>query len=120
MLQQVLVRPQSLTVKQIQIVPSTVRIYASRKLCKKQTRSQTFVILEWARANPTEISEFLRRMGSDVNFQKFYRHMYDPLRHIYRRIFNYEALCSWRRVQLLQDYFRSKGYDREGWHISKK
>ena len=50
------------------------------------------MVLEWARENPTLISEFLRRMGSDINFQKFYRHVYDPLRHCYRRIFNCEAL----------------------------
>ena len=87
-----LARLKSLKVKQLEMVPSTVRSYAIGKFCKKQTRSQIFVILEWARANPTEISEFLRRMGSDVNFQKFYRHVYDPLRHCYRRIFNCETL----------------------------
>ena len=32
-----LVRPQSLKVKQIEIVPSTVRSYAIGKFCKKQT-----------------------------------------------------------------------------------
>lgn len=87
-----LTRPHSLTVKQISIVPSSVWSYAIGKFSRKQVCSQSLVVLEWARSNPTKISEFLRRMGSDINFQKFYCHMYDPLRHMYRRLFNCEAL----------------------------
>ena len=49
-------------------------------------------MMEWARENPTKIADFLRRMGSDIEFQKFYRHLYDPMRHLYRRTFNCEAL----------------------------
>ena len=85
-------RPGSLKVKKLELDPSTVKSFSIGKHCKKVNREQVPVILEWARENPTLIAGFLRRMGSDIQFQKFYRHLYDPLRHCYRRIFNCEAL----------------------------
>ena len=87
-----LLRPQSLKLKALEMDPVTVRSFSIGKLCKKLQREQFPVLIEWARENPTKISEFLRRMGSDVEFQKFYRHLYDPMRHMFRRVFNCEAL----------------------------
>ena len=87
-----LLRPKSLKAKKIVLDPKTVKSFAIGKQCKKAGREQIPAMLEWARENPTLISEFLRRMGSDLEFQKFYRHLYDPLRHCYRRVFNCEAL----------------------------
>ena len=87
-----LMRPLSLKLKALEMDPVTVRSFSIGKLCRKLQRDQFPVLIEWARENPTKISEFLRRMGSDVEFQKFYRHLYDPMRHMFRRIFNCEAL----------------------------
>jgi len=87
-----LLRSKSLNVKKLELDPETVKSYFIGKHCKKVNREQVPVVIEWARENPTQIADFLRRMGSDIEFQKFYRHLYDPLRHCYRRIFNCEAL----------------------------
>ena len=87
-----LLRPKSLQLKSLEMDPATVRSFSIGKQCKKLKREQVPVMMEWARENPTMISDFLRRMGSDIEFQKFYRHLYDPMRHMYRRIFNCEAL----------------------------
>ena len=87
-----LLRPRSLKLKALEMDPVTVRSFSIGKQCRKLQREQFPVIIEWARENPTKIAEFLRRMGSDVEFQKFYRHLYDPMRHMFRRIFNCEAL----------------------------
>ena len=87
-----LLRPKSLKIKCLDMIPGSVKSFAIGKQCKKQNREQIPFMLEWARENPTMISDFLRRMGSDIEFQKFYRHLYDPMRHMFRRIFNCEAL----------------------------
>ena len=87
-----LLRPKSLKLKSLDMDPTTVRSFSIGKQCKKLMHEQVPVMLEWARENPTKISDFLRRMGSDIEFQKFYRHLYDPMRHLYRRTFNCEAL----------------------------
>ena len=87
-----LLRPKSLNLKSLDMDPATVRSFSIGKQCKKLMREQLPVMMEWARENPTKIADFLRRMGSDIEFQKFYRHLYDPMRHLYRRTFNCEAL----------------------------
>ena len=87
-----LLHPKSLKVKKLEFDPSTVKSFVIGKHCSKVNREQVPVMLEWARENPTLIAEFFRWMGSDLHFQKFYRHLYDPFRHCYRRLFNCEAL----------------------------
>lgn len=87
-----LTAPGSLSHKVLNMNPETVKSFKIGRFCTKQARIQRLIVLEWARLNPNLISEFLRRMGADVQFQKFYRHLYDPLRHLFRRLFAQEAI----------------------------
>ena len=87
-----LLRPSLLKSKLLQIDPAEVKSYVIGKFCAKQPRTQRFVVLEWARMNLNLITPFLRRMSTDVNFQKFYRHLYDPIRHLFRRMHDQEAI----------------------------
>ena len=87
-----LLRPKSLKAKPLIMNPDTVKCQFIGKFCKKQSRNLTQILLEWARSNPNRIAEFLRRMGQERDFQRFFRHVYDPMRHIFRRIHDCEAL----------------------------
>ena len=103
-----LLRPSSLKSKLLMINPEDVKSYVIGKFCAKQPRLQRFIVLEWARMNLNQITPFLRRMADDVNFQKFYRHLYDPLRHLFRRMLDQEALKVVFMDGLLRDSLRNK------------
>lgn len=103
-----LLRPSSLKSKLLMINPEDVKSYVIGKFCAKQPRIQRFIVLEWARMNLNQITPFLRRMADDVNFQKFYRHLYDPLRHLFRRVLDQEALKVVFMDGLLRESLRNK------------
>ena len=87
-----LLRPKSLKMKPLIMNTENVKCNVIGKFCRKQSRNLTQILLEWARSNPNRIADFLRRMGQDRDFQRFFRHVYDPMRHIFRRIHDCEAL----------------------------
>jgi len=63
-----LIQPKSLKLKKLELDPSTVKSFTIGKHFKKLNREQVPVMLEWARENPTLIADFLRWMGSDIQF----------------------------------------------------
>ena len=87
-----LLRPKSLKTKPLIMNPDNVKCRFIGKFCRKQSRNLTQILLEWARSNPNRIADFLRRMGQERDFQRFFRHVYDPMRLIFRRIHDCEAL----------------------------
>ena len=101
-------RPTSLRIPSLEMNPETTKCYTIGKFCGKQTRIQRMIILEWARLNPTQIADFLRRLGSDSQYQKFYRHLYDPLRHMFRRLYAQEALTVVFMDGLLTETIKNK------------
>ena len=111
-----LCRIKSLLPPELVMNPVDVKSYKIGKLCGKQDRSQSLIMMEWARLNTVLIADFLRRLGSDIQFQRFYRHLYDPFRHLFRRVFAQEALTVVLKDGLLMETLKKKYEEEEEIH----
>ena len=76
----------------LEFSPRTVKTITISTSCSNLGRSQRFTILEWGLLNPEKIEQFFQRMILDLFFRNYYFGLYDSLRLLHLRIFDWPAI----------------------------
>ena len=84
-------RPASAQQGMLEFSPATVQSTTISKFCSKNSRVQRLAILEWGLVNPEKITEFLNRMKKDSRFRLYYHGVYDAVRLLHKRIFDFPS-----------------------------
>ena len=81
-------RPVSMQAGMLDFNPACVQPAEVSKFCSANNRIQRFAIVEWSIMNPEKIVEFFDRMRKDSRFRNYYNNVYDPLRIVYKMLFD--------------------------------
>ena len=84
-------RPTSAQQGMLEFSPATVQPTTISKFCSKNGRVQRLAILEWGLVNPEKITEFLNRMKKDSRFRSHYHGVYDAIRLLHKRVFDFSS-----------------------------
>ena len=76
----------------LQFYPATVQPSTISKFFSMKGQIQQLAILEWGLVNPEKkISEFLNRMKIDSRFRLYYHSVYDAVRLLHKKIFDFSS-----------------------------
>ena len=81
-------RPVSMQAGMLDFNPACVQPAEVSKFCSANNRIQRFAIVEWSIMNPEKIVDFFDRMRKDSRFRNYYNNVYDPLRIVYKMLFD--------------------------------
>ena len=84
-------KPASIQQGMLQFYPAMVQPSTISKFCSMNGQIQQLAILEWGLVNPEKISEFLNRMKIDSRFRLYYHSVYDAVRLLHKKIFDFSS-----------------------------